>query len=106
MAGLFASGRIIDAILVLVALEALVLILWRRRDGLPLPLVCNLTSGAALMLALRAALTGADWTAIAGCLAVSGLAHGMEMTLRLGGLAAPGRPAPARPEPMPLDPHG
>jgi hypothetical protein len=85
MDALFASGHIVDALLLLVALEALGLILWRRRSGSPLPFLCNLTSGAALMLALRAALTGAHWTAIAGCLAVSGLAHGTEMVLRLGG---------------------
>ena len=82
MAALFSSGHIIDLILLLVAVEAVILV--RRRDAWPLPLLCNLTSGAALMLALRAALTVADWTAIALCLAVSGLAHGTEMVLRLG----------------------
>lgn len=98
MEALFASGRIVDAILVLVALEALGLILWRRRAGPPLPLLCNLTSGAALMLAVRAALTGAHWTILAGCLAVSGLAHVTEMALRLGTAPAPH----ASPR---LDPH-
>ena len=74
MESLFAGGRIIDAILVLVAIEAVVLslILRRRETALP-PVLCNLASGAALMLALRGALTGAHWTAIAGCLALSGL---------------------------------
>lgn len=86
MAGLFANGHIIDVILVLIALEALALTLWRWRDGWPLALLCNLSSGAALMLALRAALTGADWIAIAGCLGASGLAHVTEMALRLSGV--------------------
>jgi hypothetical protein len=98
MDALFASGRIIDAILVLVAIEALVLILWRRGSS-PLPLLCNLTSGAALMLAVRAALTGADWTVVAGCLALSGLAHGTEMVLRLDGTER------AAPRPVRLDPN-
>ena len=54
MAALFASGRIVDAILVLVALEALGTPALapadraRARSG---PLLCNLASGAALMLA-------------------------------------------------------
>jgi hypothetical protein len=45
--------------------------------------VCNLASGAALMLAVRAALTGANWPIIAACLALSCIAHGAELTLRL-----------------------
>lgn len=100
MESLFAGGRIMDAILVLVAIEAVVLslILRRRETALP-PVLCNLASGAALMLALRGALTGAHWTAIAGCLALSGLAHGGEMVLRLGG-----RPHPEA-TPVRLDPH-
>ena len=100
MESLFAGGRIIDAILVLVAIEALVLflILRRRETALP-PYLCNLASGATLMLALRGALTGAHWTAIAGCLALSGLAHGGEMALRLGS-----RPRSAA-TPVRLDPH-
>ncbi|WP_036302544.1 hypothetical protein [Methylobacterium sp. 77] len=86
MATLFASGRIIDLILCLVALEAAALVVWRLRRGgrlvLP-PLLCNLGSGAALMLAIRAALTGADWITIAACLALSLMAHLAELRLRL-----------------------
>ncbi len=92
MALLFSSGHIVDAVLVLVAVEAVVLTLWFRRDGSPLPLLCNLASGAALMLALRAALTGADWTVVALCLAAAGLAHGTEMTLRLRAVPEPAGP--------------
>lgn len=89
MDALFAGGHVIDAILVLVALEALGLILWRRRAAPLLPLLCNLGSGASLMLALRAALMGAHWTAIAACLAAAGLAHGTELTLRLAAAPRP-----------------
>jgi hypothetical protein len=93
MEALLASGHLVDAILLLVAVEALGLILWSRRArGVwPLALLCNLTSGAALMLALRGALTGAGWPVIAGCLALAGLAHLTEMALRLGLLALPVR---------------
>ncbi|MGU3360140.1 hypothetical protein ACLBWX_07395 [Methylobacterium sp. M6A4_1b] len=88
MEAFLASGHLVDAILLLVAIEALGLILWSRRTQgtWPLALLCNLTSGAALMLALRSALTGAGWTVIAGCLALAGLAHVTEMALRLGRL--------------------
>ena len=101
MAWLFASGHVIDAILVLVACEALALVAWgvtrggRRRVALR-PLLFNLASGAALMLAVRAALTGAPWWAVAACLLVSFLAHGTELGLRLwnatGACAACGKP--------------
>ena len=86
MAEWFASGRIIDAILVLVAIEALVLLGWRALRGRgpsPALLLSNLASGAALMLAVRTALIGADWTKIAACLLLALLAHGTEMCLRL-----------------------
>ncbi|KQO74455.1 hypothetical protein [Methylobacterium sp. Leaf88] len=91
MEAFLASGHLVDAILLLVAIEALGLILWSRRaQGVwPLALLCNLTAGAALMLALRGALTGAGWPVIAGCLAGAGLAHLTEMALRLGLLAPP-----------------
>ena len=88
MAEWFSSGRIIDAILILVALEAAALLWWHRRTGrgpAPLPLLCNLASGAALMLAVRAALAGADWPVIAACLFGSLLAHGSELAVRLRG---------------------
>lgn len=85
MADLFASGHIVDAILVLVGLEALLLLSLRaRRGGGPAPasLLANLASGAALMLSLRAALTGAAWPAVAAWLSVALCAHLAEMTLR------------------------
>ncbi|AMB48161.1 MULTISPECIES: hypothetical protein [Methylobacteriaceae] len=84
-APLFASGRIVDAILVLVALEALLLLAVRARWGrgpAPGPLLSNLASGAALMLALRAALTGAAWPGVAAWMAAALAAHLTEMVIR------------------------
>ena len=82
MAWLFASGHVVDAILVLVACEALVLVAWGRRLALR-PLLFNLASGAALMLAVRTALTGGPWWTTAACLLLSLLAHATELGLRL-----------------------
>ena len=86
MESLFASGRIVELILGLVALEALGLVVWLRRTGrgtLARPMLLNLTSGAALMLALRASLVGAGWPAIAAWLALSFAAHLGELALRM-----------------------
>ncbi|MGH1573104.1 hypothetical protein ACRAWG_23540 [Methylobacterium sp. P31] len=82
-ASLFASGRIVDAILLLVAGEALLLAWLGRRGGPSLPgLLANLASGAALMLALRAALVGAGSAAIAGWLLAGLAAHLADLGLR------------------------
>lgn len=86
MAELFASGRIVDVALALVALEAAALLAWRwRRSRGPssLALIGNLASGAFLMLAVRAALTDADWTIVAACLLGALLAHLADLRLRL-----------------------
>jgi hypothetical protein len=66
---LFADGRVIDAILVLVALEALALLLHHRLTGrgpAPASVLPMLLAGAGLMAALRAALSGAwpGWIAL------------------------------------------
>jgi hypothetical protein len=66
---LFASGAPVDLALVVVGVEIVALLAWRRRGGLglrPLDLLGQLLAGAMLMLALRCALTGADyrWTAV------------------------------------------
>ncbi len=85
MADLFTNGRIVDVILVIVALEALALLGWRLRRGhgpSPAALIANLASGASLMLALRAALTQAGWELVAGLLLVSLAAHLADLCLR------------------------
>ncbi|MER2264986.1 hypothetical protein [Methylobacterium oxalidis] len=87
MAELVMSGRIVEIILALVMVEALVLLAYRARTGrgpAPLNLLCNLGSGAALMLALRAGLTGAPWGEIALWLIVSLIAHLGDLATRLG----------------------
>lgn len=78
MAGLFASGAIVDAILLLMVLEGGLIMLVRRRTGTGVPprdLVAMLAAGACLMLALRAALVGAAWPWIALALAAGLVAH-------------------------------
>jgi hypothetical protein len=78
MAELFASGRLIDLILVVVVLEAAALLLYwhRARRGIePFDLLPNLCAGAFLLLALRTTLAGSGWMMASGFLALAGLAH-------------------------------
>jgi hypothetical protein len=85
MGELFASGRIVDLILGLMLLEALVLLAYRRRTGrgiAPGNLVVSLLAGALLLLALRLALTGEVWPAIAACLALALVAHLWDLARR------------------------
>jgi len=80
-----ASGRIADLVLAVLALEAagLVLLRLRGRGGVPLPDVLWFTaSGAFLVLALRAALTGADWRWIGVALTGAFLTHLMDLRRR------------------------
>jgi hypothetical protein len=63
MEALFASGRVVDLILFLMACEAALLALLHARGRFSIPpqrLLPNLLAGACLLLALRAALTGAS----------------------------------------------
>jgi hypothetical protein len=88
MAELFASGRLVDLILVVVVLEAAgLLLLWRsaRRGIAPLDLLPNLCAGGFLLLALRAALSGGGWVMASGCLAAAGLAHLIDLYRRWRG---------------------
>ena len=78
MADLFASGRLVDFILVVVVLEASALVFYwaRARRGIaPLDLLPNLCAGAFLLLALRATLAGSGWMIASLCLSAAGLAH-------------------------------
>jgi hypothetical protein len=81
---LLTSGHVVDVALLIVAAEAGLLVLWRRRrrPG-PGALLVNLASGACLMLALRAALAGAPGSWLAAALAGAGAAHVADLGLRL-----------------------
>jgi hypothetical protein len=88
MAELFASGSLVDLILLVVVLEAAaLLLLWlhSRRGVAPLDLLPNLCAGAFLLLALRAALSGLGWMVASGCLAAAGLAHLIDVFRRWRG---------------------
>ncbi len=78
MEQLFASGRIVDLILLLVAIEAIGLIVYRRVTGSGiegLHLLIALIPGICLLFALRGALTGEAWPSIALWLAAALLTH-------------------------------
>jgi hypothetical protein len=85
MAELFASGRVVDLLLLLLALEGLLLIAWHRRSGRGIPpaeVLGFLLAGACLMLALRAALTGAGWQMVGLWLALGGVAQAYDLWRR------------------------
>jgi len=71
---LFASGRVVDLVLLIIAAE-FVALTWRsdpaRRAAAMLDLVFRLAPGACLLLALRAALTGQSWIWVATWLTAS-----------------------------------
>ena len=85
MDSLFSSGVIVDGILGLMLLEGIVLLLLRvsRGRGLTaLEVLSSLGAGAALMLALRAALIGSGWPMIALWLLAALIAHGSDVAVR------------------------
>ncbi|MBX9926996.1 MAG: hypothetical protein K2Y05_11610 [Hyphomicrobiaceae bacterium] len=82
---LLAGGRALDVIIALMVLEGLALIAyarWTGRGPAPGALVANLASGAALMLALRAAISGWGAAAVAACLMASFAAHVTDLARR------------------------
>ena len=87
LARLFASGRIVYLILLLVLVEALLLLVYRARTGRGVPalgLCANLAAGAMLLLALRAALVAEGGTWIGGWLLGALVAHLLDLALRWG----------------------
>jgi hypothetical protein len=79
------SGRLLDAILLLIVLEAVVLGWWHSRTGrgiAPLDLCLNLAAGALLLLALRAALSAGVAAAAAPWLAAALVAHVADLARR------------------------
>jgi hypothetical protein len=88
MAELFASGSLIDLILVLVAIETACLFLyWRskHRGIAPIDLLPNLCAGGFLLLALRLSVGGAGWQLCCGSLAAAGLSHLVDLSRRWRG---------------------
>jgi predicted permease len=66
MQALFESGRIIDLILVVFAIEAIVAVVWLRRIGrVTAGLFASLAAGVCLLLGIRAALMGLSWPWVA-----------------------------------------
>lgn len=83
MAEWFASGLAVDIVLGVIALEALLLAASRRLSLIDI--VAALGPGVLILLALRAALTGAEWPWIALPLAASFPLHLLDLARR-GGL--------------------
>lgn len=85
MDSLFASGHIVDCILVFMALELIVLILVRKQalpQSRPVELIANIGAGASLLMALRAALVGWPWQRIALFLLMALVFHIGELMVR------------------------
>lgn len=87
MSALFADGRVVDLILLLMLIEGAVLAVYRWRTGRGLAIVslaAMLLAGTFLLLALRAALRGAPWSDIAIWLLAALFAHLFDLGRRLG----------------------
>jgi hypothetical protein len=106
VAELFATGRVVDLILVLMAAEGALLMVLRARTGrglAPADLALNLLAGACLLLALRAALVGAGWGWVALGLAAALPAHLIDLRRRLAASARQDGVAPDRARPSRLN---
>jgi hypothetical protein len=88
MSDLFASGRILDLILIFVVLEGVGLLLLHRVTGrgpAPGDIMPTLVSGLMLMLALRAAIADLRWEFIALPLGLALAAHLADLAIRWRG---------------------
>jgi len=86
LAEFFSSGRAIDVILAVMAIETLLLLIYRRRSRsgpTAAQIVSNLASGAMIMLAVRSALTHSGWELTAMFLLGAFAAHLFDLALRL-----------------------
>lgn len=79
MNSLFASGHAVDIVLAVMMVEALALIALGRRAT---TVVIAVLPGALILLAVRAALTGAGWPWVAVALAASFPAHVLDLRRR------------------------
>lgn len=78
------SGQAVDLVLLVIALEFAVLVVLRRAQWkrAALDLVFALMPGVLLLMAVRLALTGADWTQIALAIAASFPFHLVDLLRR------------------------
>lgn len=85
MSDWFLSGRVVDAILLLMLVEASWL-LWRHDRHVSGPvfaeLLPTLASGLCLLLAVRGALAGWPWPLLAAALAGAGICHLLDLRQR------------------------
>lgn len=82
------TARLVDIILVITALECAVLLAytaWTGRGIRAADLLPNLLSGACVILALRLAASGAEWTAVGACMLASLAAHLADLRRRWRG---------------------
>jgi hypothetical protein len=80
--------HLIDFVIVMTVVESVALALYHQRTGrglAPQDFVPTLAAGLALMLAVRAGVTGAGWGYVAAGLMVAGLAHAADVRRRWRG---------------------
>jgi hypothetical protein len=94
MQALFESGRIVDVILLVFAVEAIVAFAWLRPSGrAAFGLAANLAAGACLLLGVRAALVGSGWHWVAFWIALSLPFHLADLASRWRMRSRPSSPA-------------
>lgn len=79
------AARVVEGVIVLTLLEGLAMAWHHRRTGrgiAPLDGAAMLAAGLCLMFALRSALVDGPGPALAGWLALAGLAHGADLWRR------------------------
>lgn len=85
MTNFFSSGRVVDGVLAFMLIELIVLVSIRKRGKAlfrPLDIIVNCGAGAALLLALRAALRGSPWQTLPVWLLVALGFHVWDLTRR------------------------
>ncbi len=83
--GLVESGRIVDIMLAVIAVEVAVLIGYRivKKRGLSIAsIVLNVGAGGSLMVALKLLYDGASWQIIAAALVASAVFHAGDVVYR------------------------
>jgi len=93
VAELFATGRAVDGILALMLIESIALILIGRKSRRAMPaaqVLVSIGAGAALLLALRAALHRSPWQWISLWLIAALVAHLLDLRYRWADAQKPG----------------